>query len=347
MAREKRFIRSKSVYELCMRVRQDLPFPCRVQITLLLKSAMARANRDGRVTICHFIWLGNHLHILLVVWDPNDCKKFYCELQKKITEYMKSLRGMSHYIMWEGRPMVAAVIKKEDVPSRIIYFYQNPAAVDLVENINDYPGLSSWQDFLSADSLQSKITHEVPWVHAPDVQRLPSEFISSKLDLQRTVELEEKCRRRRNKKKAAAAAKGIKLDKEPEMEELVVEPNAWAKCFGLDDDEVKKINAGIIQCIVDTEQSLSELRKKEGRTVIGGYRLTQQQFFKPHIPKKNGTKIFVICSDEKDRAKFIAMVKRLSAECTELYRQRIFHTWPPGMFRPPAPPHASALPMLH
>lgn len=347
MPRENRFIQSKSAYELCMRVREDLPFPCRMQITLLLKSAMARANRNDRVTICHFIWLGNHLHILIVVRDANECKNFYCELQKKITEYMKSLKGAPHLILWEGRPMVAALLKKEDVPSRILYFYRNAAAANLVESINDYPGLSSWREFLVADSMNSKFIQEVPWVHAPDVQLLPSDFISSNLDIQRTAELEEKCRRRRNKKKAAAAALGIKLEEEPEMEKLIIEPNAWAKCFGLDEDEIKNINAGIIQGIAEEEKRLSEIRKKENKTVIGAYRLTQQPFFKPHTPKKRGTKIFVICSDEKARAKFIAMVRRISAKCRELYHQRLFHAWPPGAFRPPAPPQASALRELH
>jgi REP element-mobilizing transposase RayT len=321
MGRKNRYLHSGLPHEICIRTKEGLPFPCWLVVTLLLKSAMARAAREARVTICHFLWMANHLHLLVVVRDAKQCELFYGELQKKITDYVKRLMGVSHLSLWEGRPEVAPILDSDKVIEQIGYYYLNPARAHLEESIRNYPGFSSWEAFEKVQSCQDTIVQKVPFIRCPTIKRLSADKIAKSLDLALTKSLE------------AQAS---------EIEELVIEPNAWAKCFELTQEELEGANATIHETINNTEALLCQQRRKAGRKVIGAQRLCAEQFQKPHIPKKRGRKIFVLSSVEKLRVGFIEMLEELCDKCRELYAKRQFHLWPPGMFLPPAPPLASA-----
>ena len=310
-------------HEICIRTKAGLPFPCWLLIRLLLASAMARAARASRVTICHFIWMANHLHLLVVVQDANDCKNFYGELQKNLTDYVKRLCGLSHLGLWDGRPMVAPILDSAKVKERIAYFYCNPARANLVESISEYPGFSSWDTFSEAGaSLESNSSEIVPWVHCPSIKKLPADKIPISVDRSLTAELKASC---------------------TEHEELVIKPNAWASCFKLNESDVEKANKSIKSIVVYKEKWFSVARKKEGKRVIGAQALRCQQFQKAHSPRKKERKIFVLSSSAELRTQFIDMLNALCDRCVELYQKGCFYIWPPGMFRPPAPPLASAL----
>ena len=49
MPRTRRYIRANRPYELDIRVKSGLPFACLLLIKLVLKSALARAQRDNKV----------------------------------------------------------------------------------------------------------------------------------------------------------------------------------------------------------------------------------------------------------------------------------------------------------
>ena len=57
--------------------------------------------------------------------------------------------------------------------------------------------------------------------------------------------------------------------------------------------------------------------------------------------KKRERRIFVHSSDKELRISYIQMIKAFCRECKEcyqLYKQGILIEWPPGAFRPSAPP---------
>ena len=81
--------------------------------------------------------------MLLIPQDAELCVYFYQELQKKVTEAMKRLLGVRRLNLWEGDPILAEVLDADKVISRITYFYANPAEADLVDSIDEYPGLTS------------------------------------------------------------------------------------------------------------------------------------------------------------------------------------------------------------
>jgi hypothetical protein len=259
--------------------------------------------------------------MLVVVKDAKQCELFYGELQKKLTDYIKRLMGVKQLNLWEGRPEVAPILDADKVIEQIAYYYLNPARAHLEESITKYPGFSSWEAFQKVKSSQEKVTLKVPFIRCPTLRKLPAEKIAKSQDTTITKSLEEKA---------------------TEFEELVIQPNAWAACFELTQQELEGANAEILESVSNTEALLTTQRRKEGRKVIGAQKLCSEQFQKPHTPKKRERKIFVLSSVAELRVLFIEMLKDLRAKCRELYSRRLFHLWPPGMFLPPAPPIASA-----
>jgi len=109
MPRARRQFIANQPYELCFRAKSGLPLPPNDVINLIIESGLARANRDHKVIICSFLWMGNHPHLIVVSRDAEKLKLFYTELQKYLTEAIKRLLGLDLLLLWEGRPMVALV----------------------------------------------------------------------------------------------------------------------------------------------------------------------------------------------------------------------------------------------
>lgn len=322
MGRRIRYFPSEHAYEIILRAREGIPFPCWRLIKLLLKSAMARASRGGRVVISHYVWMGNHLHIIVVVKNARCLMFFYTELQKRLTEYVKQLSGRKHLNMWEGRPEVAPILDLEEAKKRLVYTYTNPAKAGLVHSIREYPGLNSWKMFEKIDGQNSRTVENVPRIRIPSVPTLPSNNLSHSTDDRLTDAL---------------------VNENSETDELVIDPNAWATCYSISDQELLQFNKSVIEMVMENEKQLKHTRDKAGIGVIGAQKLCSETFLKPHTPKKKGIKVFVLASDPEKRIRFIAEVKRITALCRELFKQGLFLNWPAGTFRPPGPPIANLI----
>ena len=328
MARSRRFIRAHRPYELCIRVREGLPFATFRLIKLLIESSLARAQRDSKVTICHMLWMGNHFHALIIPTDAQLCVNFYQELQKKITEYVKRLLGKRTMNLWEGGPTLAEVLDLDQGVGRIAYFYANPAAANLVDSIDQYPGVSSWSEFTNAkDSIHDEATTIIPWIRLPYVPKLHSLALSHAQDGGLTRKLRESAK---------------------ERHPLTLKPNAWMKAFGISEPEkVRSTNNRIIESVRELEATARELRIKEQKTVIGPNRLARQPIMAPHTPPPRERRIFVLSTVAELRIAYIQAMKRFTKKCQECYRAMRDGLdslpWPPGALRPPLRPLANSI----
>jgi hypothetical protein len=266
--------------------------------------------------------MGNHLHLLVVVNDATQFKRFYEELAKKISDYIKRLLGVPYLCLWEGRPMAAPILEAECVIKRLAYFYANPARANLVSTISEYPGITTWKEFEKANCLQSEVRRSIPRILCPSIPVIGQQYLSPRRDAFITAKLK-------------AEAK--------EYETLIVRPNAWMQYFGLKDADVESVNRKIRADLKTREQNAAELRKALGKKTLGPAGLRRQAFFLPHTPSKRERKIYVLSSSEDSRKNYIRQMKRLCELCTELFRTRQFDLWPPGMFRPPMGILASAI----
>ena len=327
MSARSRYIESGACYEVCFRVRQGLPFPTLLLIALLLRSAVARANRGGRISISHMLWMANHPHMIIRAFDAEALRLFLMETQRKTTEYVKRLLGLRYLQLWEGEAQVSKILDLDEAVERIAYLYLNPARANLVESIAEYQGLNTWKEFNSSlTDLNTCVSTDVPWIRFPAIKKLRSRKVTAPEDRLIVEELSATSKRRQR---------------------LEIKPNDWMEAFGITSSEaVAAINARIRKEVAVVEKSLSLERAAKGYSVLGTKRLRSQEILKSHTPKKHQRRNFVLSSSKDLRIAYIKKVKAIFAECRRLYhlasRGEIV-IWPPGVFPPAIKPLANAL----
>ncbi|MCB0359304.1 MAG: hypothetical protein KDD44_06700, partial [Bdellovibrionales bacterium] len=144
MPQLRRLIKSGALYELGFRARKSLPFPCTKYMQLIFESALARVQRDSKVVIHGYLVEGGHVHLMLSARDADQCRKFYGELQKALTDAVKRLLGRKYLNIWEGRVYLAEIPTLEDAINKFAYIFGNPAKDDQESSVDRYPGISSW-----------------------------------------------------------------------------------------------------------------------------------------------------------------------------------------------------------
>ena len=331
MPRRRRLIKSNRCYEICFRAENTLPFVAYKTISFMIGAILARVQRDDKLVICHDIWNGSHVHIIVIVKCAKACVDFYAELQKKITDAFKRLLGKKRLSIWEGRVTVAEIADLDKAIDRIAYLYANPAQDNLEDSIDKFPGFSSWRTFNSStNSISSCMSEEYPWIKLPSIPRVNSNKLSISQDRNLI-----KLFKRRNKDSTHTFTRY---------------PNAWMKCFGVSrETEVSRINKEIIKQVRGRETKARERRESEGKQVMGAHRLTTQAILARHTPKKRERKIFLLCSKRELRIALIRSYKEFSEECRRCYeawkRGDFSISWPPGAFKPPLPPNTNVIPL--
>ena len=325
-ARRRQIVAGK-LYELEIRARSGIPFPCLRLIHLLLSSALARTQRDSKVTICHFLWMTNHLHMLLVAKDAELCAQFYSELMKKITDYLKRLLALDHLELWErGGPVLSEVLDLNAAINRMVYLYANPSRADFVSSVADYHGCSSWSSFATAPEKDSH-TEMVPWIRQPTIPTLPSRTLSNSQDLKITQLLRER---------------------NSSLHPLTVNPHALYAVFGVTDkDEIAELNRSFFAQLEERERAHANTRGS--KPVMGMNRLRNIPIMRPHTPKRtpNERKILFHTTSKELALAFLEQFHCFCALCREAYLQwrngNFLASWPPGGFRPSMRPTANAI----
>jgi hypothetical protein len=271
--------------------------------------------------------MGNHCHLLFIVHDAEQCSRFFAELQKQLTDAIKKLLGLRHLILWEGAPSIAIVLDLEKAAERIRYLYCNPARANLVDSIAQYPGLSSWKDYVEAkggvDECSTKL---VPWIRQRVLPVLSTRRLSATQDLHITGKL---------------------LRAKHRMHELSIFPNAWFRVFDIEDpNEIAAVNQEILGEIRLHEASYRTDRIREGKRVLGAKALAETPILAPHSPKERSRRIYVLSSIKELRTQFIEDMRAVCDYCRHLY-QRLKDgasvIWPPGVFAPRAPILANSI----
>ena len=284
---------------------------------------LGRTQRDNKVDLCHFVDMNNHSHNLAVSSTPAKLSKFYMELQKKTTDAVKALMGLSSLSLWEDRTTVARIATLDDVIDRIVYIYCNPSSAALCDSIDDYAGVSSWEAFLHCEaSVDAEVTSTVRWYPVSEIPKLPSPSLSPRQDATLHQQLTE--------------------SEFAITHTLSIKPFKWLETYGITEpSEIERIRQRIIARVRETERASFEARAAESKRSIPRAALRQAPFMKPHTPKKNERKIFVICGDKLRRLEIIRSFKGILARCRECYQKAkagVRVDWPPGTFVPWFPP---------
>jgi REP element-mobilizing transposase RayT len=82
MPRTRRHIQPGRPYELILRVKEGFPFCPSPLINTLLNGIIARAQRDNKVTLCHYRQMSNLIHIILIAKCPVATVNFYQKIRE-------------------------------------------------------------------------------------------------------------------------------------------------------------------------------------------------------------------------------------------------------------------------
>jgi REP element-mobilizing transposase RayT len=296
-------------------------FPPNPLIKLLLEKSLAQAQALHPVCICHLTFETTHVHMLLVVDNPDDVKGFMERFKTESSHAINRLLGREKHTIWcEGydSPTVLDVPKVLDT---IAYIYENPAKDGLVDSINHYPGVCSWKHFRAG-----KTSFPTCFVPRDAIRALPNRLLS-------LYEYRREARLLTHGRKAVT---------------FKISPDAWMKVFEITDpQERRKLNESIIQEVAQREAVHRQLRTAAGKQVIGAARLQEQPIGRAFTPEREGQKMICLASDKELRIPFIQAVKDLIEEGKEVLaewrRGNFTIPYPLGLYPPSLPKRAEVL----
>jgi REP element-mobilizing transposase RayT len=302
-----------TVIEVTFRTEEGLPFVANALIRHIIESVMAAAQAQYGQVICDFIVMGNHIHMILYVRDSSSVVGFIEYVKRETAIAVNKLLGRRQKTVWTNGYNPAVILDVEKLIERKVYTYTNPQKADLVETIEQYPGLNTWQAFLSGGSV--KILRRIPRNAIPTLGR-------KKLSPRQIEKLvEEMC------------------EQGQEELELRIEPDAWMDGVpGGTECDPEAIIAEVASRVRQLEAEFSDERQKSGRQVAKQKALINARMDRPHTPTKFGRRVICYASDIKVRACFITWFKSECKNTWDTVRQEVggvFHTIrPPGFFAP-------------
>ncbi len=276
----------------------------------ILLGILAAAQSKYPVKICHFVVMGNHVHLLLVVDNPQNVADFVGYFKRESSHAINNLLGRDKHTVWAKGYDSPPILDAAKAFETIAYIYTNPARANLVESIQDYPNLSSWEAFRFGGCEAT-------------YKRIPREAIPKLVRNKITIRDEN------------ILIHNLLLEASEEYS-LIIEPDAWMHCFPETcvADPLLMTN-NLIQQVQRLESALSATRNGK---VLGPETLLSQGFNKPYNPEKHSPRMMCLSTHRLLRVQFIDWFKELVINARKLRQSLTAIEWlkrlPPGFFLP-------------
>jgi REP element-mobilizing transposase RayT len=300
---------NKIPVEICSSVQTGLPFVATLYMELILKSILATAQTMFPVTICHFIIMANHIHLLLVVKDPADVPKFMNYFKTESAHALNRLMGTTGQSFWIDGYDSPSILSADKFLERMLYLYLNPVEASIVPESSLYKGISTY-NALERDQVTEKY------------KRIPRS-IFKELPLGRL-----------SKSFKASLAQSF-LDIMGIDYELKVEPWAWLGCFEESMNwDVEKVRKDFLTTLKNEERNIARQKDR----FLGNAILESRDIRHPYRSKREGKKMICLTSCSEQRSKMIAVFKELTRLARRAYQLRKLGDYravpPPGFFLP-------------
>jgi REP element-mobilizing transposase RayT len=136
---------------------RGLPFTA--DINHIINSVLARAQALYPVTICAVTFMGNHFHMLLYVQEPEHVVGFIDRIKTELAHAINTRHGTTGMPVWKQGYDALPVLTLHDVIRKLVYLYTNPQQARLVNSVDHYKRVCSWNMFLN-----NQTTLTVPWI---------------------------------------------------------------------------------------------------------------------------------------------------------------------------------------
>jgi hypothetical protein len=288
----------------------------------IIKSCLARAMELHPVKLCHILVEATHVHIILVVINPDDVHAFMRCFKTESAHMINRLLGRNKRTVWCESYDSPIVLTPTRALIAIAYLYSNPAKDNLESSIDRYPGFSSWKMFQSGNFTRQ-------W------KRLRRFHFS--------VVTRDANNLRGYTKRAAEI-----LEQASEMQTFTLEPNAWMEAFGYrSPEEQQKINGRLVSRVRLLEDRAEKKRVREKKRVLGRERLMAEVLDTTYRPKRTGRRMWCLSEKRSVRVEFIRFFKLLMQKAREVREMwglgDVTVPYPPGLFPPSMPKLANVV----
>lgn len=299
-----------TVIEVTFRTEEGLPLVPTDYMRLILLGIITRAQSLFPVTICHFVVMSNHIHMILVVQDPAAVKDFVGAVKRESAHAVNHLLGRRKHTIWCDGYDSAVILDPEKVVERIVYIYTNPQKANLEETIDRYPNLTTWDAFLKGGLEQT--VRRIPRCCIP---KLPKTTLSAYEQKRFSAKL---------------------LDRSMSGGVLLIEPDAWLDCFAeTRDADPTRYKQEIVAKIRAEERRLAQARTQP---VLGAITLRTQTIDVPFIPKKYGLRMVCLSTLKELRIAFLSWFKKQCSDAADAALRwkngEALAMPPPGFFLP-------------
>lgn len=282
----------------------------------IIKSCLAAAQLLYPVTICHLLTEATHVHMILVVKDPDHVASFIRHFKTESAHMLNRLLGRRKRTIWCDGYDSPIVLTPTRALVAIAYLYSNPAKDNLESTIERYPGFSTWGMFRSGSFSQR-------W------QRLRRHHF-------RPLSQRHHCLR-------GYTQEAARLERETEeMLPFSIHPNAWMEAFRITDPaEQERINLRLLERVTLLEERAAARRARERKTIIGRKQLEAQPMDLAYRPQRSGRRMWCLSEKRSIRVTFINFFRNLMAQARAV-RERWQQgdtslRYPPGLFPPSMP----------
>ena len=288
----------------------------------IIRSCLAAAQKLYPVRICHLLVEATHVHLIVVVRNPDDVPAFLGHFKTESAHALKTILGRRKRTVWCAGYDSPTVLTMTKTISVLGYIYSNPAKDNLVSTVDEYPGFSTWKMFLTGrfTKLWKRLRRPQYRALTPDSHNLSGY----------TREAERL------------------LSESDEIEPFTLEPNAWLEAFGVTDRaEQERINARVIQLVRYLEVRAERKRQRQHKRVIGRERLMRQELDVTYRPDRKGRRMWCLSDQRASRIEYIRFLKKLKQEA-----RRVLALWrmgdtsakyPPGLYPPSMPKLANVI----
>lgn len=287
----------------------------------IVKSCLVAARELYPVRICHMIVEATHIHLVLVVINPDDVNAFVRHFKTESAHMIDGLLGRNKRTVWCEGYDSPIVLTPARALIAIAYLYANPAKDNLETSIDKYPGFSTWKMFQSG-----QLTRHWKRLRRPQCTPIT--------------------RNTNNLRGYTKIAEEL-LDASNEVQTFNLEPNAWMESFGYTSPKAQQqFNSQLIARIRSLEQRAEKKRTHKKKRVMGRERLMAQVFDTSYRPQRSGRRMWCLSEKRSVRLEFIRFFKALMQKARAV-RARwklgdVTVLYPPGLYPPSMPKLANA-----
>ncbi|MDR2338181.1 MAG: transposase [Deltaproteobacteria bacterium] len=99
MHKNKHYVQGTCLF-ITSRVEQDLPFTTCKLINTAIWGILARASTLWDISVCHFLFMSNHFHLIAVVRDPSHVPMFIKQIKQETAAAINRLTGRRQHTIW-------------------------------------------------------------------------------------------------------------------------------------------------------------------------------------------------------------------------------------------------------